>query len=175
VPAQALVVGLDEADHEGTEHCPRKVADPTEHGRRERDQPELEPLVIANIRHVEGVQEAGGTGERTRDQEGERDRPVDVDAHHRRRVGVLGGCSHRLALPRSLDEEQETDEHGHGHEQDDQLVPLVVRRPELEDVAAREDVRNGYVVRPLPDEADVLQDEGHPDRRDQRRQSRGAS
>ena len=34
-----------EADHERPEHGARQVADPAEHGRGERDQPDAEPCV----------------------------------------------------------------------------------------------------------------------------------
>src|SRR5215212_2225293 len=49
---------------------------------REGDQAELESLVVPDVGHIQRVEEAGRAGQRAGDQEGERDRPVDVDAHH---------------------------------------------------------------------------------------------
>src|SRR5439155_7007328 len=46
VPAEPLVEGLDAADHERAENRTGQVADPAEHGGRERDQSELEPLEV---------------------------------------------------------------------------------------------------------------------------------
>ena len=40
------------------EHGAGQVADPAEHGRGERDQPELEARVVAHLAEVEGVQTA---------------------------------------------------------------------------------------------------------------------
>ena len=87
--------------------APGQVADAAEHGRGERDQAELEAGVVAHLLEVEGVDEARRAGEAAGDQERERDRAVDVDAHHRGGVAVLRGRAHRLALPRALDEPHE--------------------------------------------------------------------
>ena len=84
--------------------APGQVADAAEHRRSEGDQAEREAGVVADLAEVEGVDEAAGAGERAGDQEGERDRPVDVDAHHRRGVAVLRRRAHRLPLTRPLHE-----------------------------------------------------------------------
>ena len=98
VPREPFVEGLEEPDQDRAEHGPREVADAPEHGGRERDQAEREPVVEADGRVVEGEDHARGAGEPTGDQERERDRPVDVDAHHGRGVLVLRRRPHRLAL-----------------------------------------------------------------------------
>ncbi len=86
----------------------REVADAAEHRGRERDQAELEAGVVAHV-ELQQVDDAGGAGERACEQERDGDRPVDVDAHHRRGLGVLGDGPHRLALLRRADEPGEDD------------------------------------------------------------------
>src|SRR3954471_12933224 len=140
VPAEPLVESLDQPDQQGPENGSGKVADAAEHRRREGDQPELEALVEADRACVERVEKTGHPGERAGDQEGERDRAVDVDAHHRGGVPVLSGRAHRLALARPLHEPDEDDQHGSGHEQDDELLPRVLHAPDREDVAGWQDV-----------------------------------
>src|SRR5215510_6421979 len=98
VPGEALVEGLDEADAQCAEHGAGEVADPAQDGRGEGDQPELEALVEPHLGEVEDVRQPRGPGEAAGDEERERDRPVDVDAHHRRRVLVLRSRAHRLPL-----------------------------------------------------------------------------
>src|SRR5207253_8019475 len=83
VPAEPLVEGLDAADHERAENRTGQIADPAEHGGRERDESELEPLEVSEIRDVQGIDDTGGAGQSAGDQERERDRAVDVDAHDR--------------------------------------------------------------------------------------------
>ena len=153
VPVEPFVERLDQPDQDRAEDGARQVADAAEHGRGERDQPELEALVEAHGRHVERVEQPGGAGERAGDHEGERDRPVDVDAHHRARVHVLGRRAHRLPLPRLLHEVEQHEQDRHRDEHDDHLVPGVVDAADREDLRAREDVGRGDVVRALPDQA----------------------
>ena len=78
------------------EHGPGKVADAAEHGRGESDQTEREARVEPDRRRVEREDDACRAGERAGDEERERDRPVDVDPHHRRGVLVLRRRAHRL-------------------------------------------------------------------------------
>src|SRR6185295_18434695 len=104
-----------------------------------------------------GEDDARCAGERAGDEEGEGDRPVDVDAHHRGGVLVLSGCAHRLSLLRVADEPHEDDEHENRDGEYEELVPAIRRA--LRAGAEREDrvVRKGvgwkrYGPRPLPDE-----------------------
>ena len=116
---EALVERLDEPDHDRADDGAREVADAAEHGRGERDQAELEAGVVAHV-VLEEEDEPGDRGERAREEERHRDRPVDVDAHHRRRLGVLRDGAHRLALPRRAHEPAEHDERGNDdRERDD--------------------------------------------------------
>src|SRR4051812_38451036 len=142
VPAQTLVERLDEADAERAEHGARQVADSAEHGGGERDQAELVARVVTDLPEVEGVDEPAGAGECAGDQERERDRPVDVDPHHRGGVAVLCSRAHRLSLPRAKHEPHEQDQHGDGQDDDDELVPTEVDIADREDVTAREDARH---------------------------------
>src|SRR5262245_57781047 len=94
MPGEALVVRLNEADADRAENRARQVPDSAEHRRREGDEPELEALVVPDIRDVQGVDDPRRAGKRTGDQERERDRPVDVDPHHGRSIAVLCGRAH---------------------------------------------------------------------------------
>src|SRR5262245_60710019 len=69
VPGEALVERLDEADAQRAEHRAREVADPAEHGRGERDQPELEALVEPHLGEVEDVRQACRPREAAGDEE----------------------------------------------------------------------------------------------------------
>src|SRR4051812_2876981 len=159
VPAQTLVEGLDEADAERAEHGARQVADTAEHGGGERDQAELVARVVTDLPEVEGIDEPAGAGERAGDQERERDRPVDVDPHHRGGVTILSRRAHRLPLSRLLYEPDEREQHRHRDEHDDQLLPRVRHAAGREHVARRQDVRQRRVARALPADRDVLEDE----------------
>ena len=129
VPAQAFVERLDEADAQRAEHGAWQVADPAEHGGGEGDQPELRSRCRSGPRRSRARRRSPpAPGERAGDQERERDRPVDVDAHHRRGVAVLRGRAHRLALPRALHEPDQGEQHGHRDQDDDQLLPRVASR-----------------------------------------------
>ena len=150
--------------------APGQVADPPEHGGRERDQAEREPVVEADGRVVEGEDDAGRACEAAGDQERERDRAVDVDAHHRGRILVLRRRPHRLALARVLHEVDQREQHRHGDEDDEQPVPGVDDAADREDLTGRQRLVDGDGLRPLPDDGDVLQDERHADGGDQRRQ-----
>src|SRR4051794_24983070 len=77
------VVGdlLDAADDQAAQDRPPEVADPAHDRRRERDQAGLEALEVPDRRLVEGVDQPGRAGHQPAEQEGERDRGVDVDPH----------------------------------------------------------------------------------------------
>ncbi len=66
------------------EHGACEVADAAEHRGGEGDQTDREARVVADRLVVEREQDARRAGESARDHECERDRPVDVDAHHAR-------------------------------------------------------------------------------------------
>ena len=59
--------------------------------------PALEALEVPDRRLVQRVDQAGGAGHHAAEQERQRDRRVDVDAHQARGLGVLRGRAHRLA------------------------------------------------------------------------------
>ena len=103
-PAEPVVERLDQADDEGAEHRPGEVADSAKNGGGERDQPHSEAGREMHVREVEGEEQARSPREGAGDEEGEGDRLIDVDAHHRGGVAILGGRPHRLPLPRPLHE-----------------------------------------------------------------------
>jgi hypothetical protein len=166
VPGEALVEGLDQPDQDGADDRAREVADPAEDGGRERDQAEREARVVADV-ELDEVKHGADPCERPRERERERDRAVDVDAHDRRRLRILGGRAHRLSLARGLHEPAEQDEHRRRHERDEERVPAIVNPADLEDAGARDQRRHAAEVDAVDRERDVLDDERHPDGRDQ--------
>ena len=66
--------------------------------------PAWKPWKYQIVGLVERVDQAGGAGHQAAEQEGQRDRGVDVDAHQPRGLRVLGGRAHRLAEPAARDE-----------------------------------------------------------------------
>ena len=136
----------------------------------------MEAGVEADRRRIEGEDDSARARQCTGDEECERDRPVDVDPHHCRSVFVLRRGTHRLALARVLDEPDQAEEDRDGDEQNEQPVPGVddVADPEdLPTVPCRELVgRQIDRPRPFPDDCDVLENERHPDRSDQRCEAR---
>ncbi len=168
---EALVESLDEPDQKRTEHGAAQVPDAAEDGRRERDQPQLEPGVVAHV-ELQEEEEARGAGERAGEDERERDRPVHVDAHHRGRIGVLRGRPHGLPLAGRLDQIGQADEHGNGDQDDHKLVPRNIDAPDREGSGARDQVARGPKPDAVDSEADVLDDERHADGGDERSQAR---
>jgi hypothetical protein len=170
-PREALVEGLDEPDDERAQDGAGEIADTAEDGRGEGDQAELEARVVADV-VLEEEHEAGHGGEPTRDEERDGDRPVHVDAHHRRRLGVLGDRAHRLALPRVPHEPAQHEERWHDDRERDDELPGEADVADLERRALRNEVGAALVVHAVEGERDVGDDERHPDRGDQRRQTR---
>ena len=65
------------------------------HDRRgEGDQPGLEALEVPHVGLIQRVHKPGGAGQHPPDQEGQRDREIDVDAHQPGRLGILGRGPH---------------------------------------------------------------------------------
>src|SRR4051812_34991291 len=62
-PWQAFVERLDEPDADRAEDRAGQVADTAEDGGRERDQAELEALVVPDVGHIQRVEEAGRAGQ----------------------------------------------------------------------------------------------------------------
>ena len=102
-PGRDAVVGdrLDDADHEAADDRALEVADAAHHGGGERDQAGREALVELDRAVVDRVDQPGRAGEHAAEQERQRDRAVDVDAHQPRGVRVLRGRAHRLAVARA--------------------------------------------------------------------------
>ena len=98
-----VVVGdrLDHADDQAADHGALEVADAAHDRRGERDQAGGEALVELDRPVVERVDQARRAGQHAAEQERQRDRAVDVDAHQARGVHVLGGRAHRLAVLRA--------------------------------------------------------------------------
>src|SRR5919106_796583 len=71
----------DQPEDEPPQRGAGQVPDAAYHGCRERQQPELEPELEEGLPVVQGHDQAGCTSQRPGDQECQRDRTVDVDAH----------------------------------------------------------------------------------------------
>src|SRR5215210_4725605 len=169
-PPDAYVLvghGADDADEEPPDHGPGQVADASEYRRRERVESLLEPHVEDRDAVEEPVHHARGPGEDASQEEGYGDRAVHVDTDHRRRFFVLGDGPHRLPLLGTANEVGESHEQRHRHPDHEEVLP-----PE-DDCVGRQDVRVGDELRErdlgwsLPREADILEDKGHADGRDQ--------
>ena len=172
MPRQTVVVRGDQADAERAERGAGEVADPAQDGRREGEQPELEPEIESRLGVVRDVEHAGRAGQGAGHGEGDGDRAVDVDAHHPRRLGVLGDRAHRLALARVAHPPHQRQQHRDGDRHDQQRLQPVRHAAQIEQRLGRHDVAHAGVVEPVElGRRHARQDEGHADRRDQRRQS----
>ena len=100
---------LDEGDDEAADRRAGRVADTAEDGGREGLQAGKEPEVELDAAEVEALDDARRSGERRGDEERDRDRLVDVDAHELRRLAILGRGAHRPAEPGPADEQLERD------------------------------------------------------------------
>jgi len=174
LPADA-VVGylLDAADDQAAEYRAPEVPDAAHDRRRERDQAGAEALVVANAGLVQRVDEASGAGEQAAEQEGERDRGVDVDSHQPGGLGVLRGGPHRLAEAAAPDERGQPDDQRSGHADREHVG---VRHRDAEEVEQLvlgvQQVGHPLLGPTEPQQADVLEDEREADRGDQGRQFR---
>ena len=114
---------LDQADEQAAEHGARQRADAAEHGGGEGLDAGHEAVGEVHDAVVEHVEHAGDGGERAADDEGDRDRAVDVDAEQRRHravllAGALGAAERRLLHDVPEDGEQ----HRRHHHDEDLLV-----------------------------------------------------
>src|SRR5262249_29107515 len=134
VPREALVERLDEPDEDGAQHRAGEVSDPAEHGSGEGYEPELEAAVEANLIFEEEHASRDGC-EGSRQEERHRDGPVDVYAHHRRRVGILRDRAHRLPLAGRTDEPGEDGEGGSDDDERDDELPGELDLSDREGVA----------------------------------------
>src|SRR5829696_2189247 len=149
-----------------------EVADAAQNRRREREQTLGEAHVEDGDAVEEAVHYARGPGQDAAQQEGDRDGAVDVDADHRRRLFILGDGAHRLALLGTPDKVGEGDEQRYRHGDDEKVLVAEDDLARPEDVGAGDEVGEGNLGRPLPDEPHVLQDKRHAYRRDQDREPR---
>ena len=114
------VVGdaLDDPDDQPAEHGAADVADAAHHRRGERVEAGREALEVPDRGLVERADQAGRARHQAAEQERQRDRRVDVDAHQPRGLRVLRGGAHRLAEPAAADEagqqDHQRDRHGDG-------------------------------------------------------------
>ena len=175
----ALRERLREAEDQPAGHRTRDRADPADHGRREALQPGEEA-----DRHVgrrpEREHHARRPRERRAEHEREHDHAVDVDAHHRRRLAIVGGRPHRLAHARPRHEQPEHDHQREGRGDDHDPKQ---RHAHVADVEAVEEERpagerEGVVVALLGAEHQlhrVREEERDAERTDQRRDPRGVA
>jgi hypothetical protein len=90
-------------------------------------------------------------------------RPGDVD--------VLGGGADRDAEARAIDEPREAGHHHH-RQQDDGDLHAADGGPADGEARVVDDLRKGQRIAAPGQQREVLQDDGHADRGDQRRQAR---
>src|SRR6478672_13805720 len=102
-------VVLGDAEDEAAEQRTTHVADAAEDRRGEGLDAEDEAGVVAGDPDLEQVEHRGTTGHDPADEEGDPDDPVPVDAHQRRRLGVLRHGPDAAAEPGAPDELVEHD------------------------------------------------------------------
>ena len=112
---------LDDPDDQTPDHRALEVADAAHDRRSERDQAGGEALVELDRAVVERVDQAGRARQQAAEQERQRDRAVDVDAHQARGVGVLRGRAHRLAVLGLPDEPEERDQQRDGDDDGEEV------------------------------------------------------
>src|SRR5918995_2069816 len=169
-PPHAYVLvghGPDDADEEPPYHSAGQVADAPQDRSRERVESLLEPHVEDRDAVEEAVHHARGPGENPSQEKRYRDRAVDVDADHRRRLFVLRHGPHRLPLLGTADEVGEGHEQRHSHPDHEEVLPPEDDRVGRQDVRVGDELRERDLGWPLPHEADVLENKRHTDRRDQ--------
>ena len=113
---------LDQADQQAAEHRARQRADAAEHGRGEGLDAGHEAVGEVTDAVVDQEHHAGDGGERGAHDEGDRDRPVDVDAEQRGHLAVLLAGALRAAERRLADEVPEAGQQHRGDDDDDDLL-----------------------------------------------------
>ena len=164
---------LGEADDEPAEHRAGDASDPADDGRGESFEPGDEAHEVVDALEHEPDHDARCAGERGADEERHDDHAVDVDAHHRRRLPVVGGRAHRLAEPRAGDEEREPDHQRDGGDDHDDANQRDVQRSLVD--ALHEERAVIELERPVgakvgreEQQRRVLEKERHAQRSDQR-------
>src|SRR5258706_13746907 len=147
LPARVDVVGI-QADHDPEDDAADRgalqVADPAEDRGGERLQAERRAVEPPRLAVIEGDDQAGSTGARPGQEERQRDRPVDVDAHEAGRLAVLGHGPHRLALAGVRDEPDEGEEQRDRDRRHEDVAELDVNLAEEDEyVGGRQDARAG--------------------------------
>ena len=135
---------LDQPDHEAADHRAADAADAAQHRRGERPQAGS----VADDEAGEIVVEAKDQCRRTRQRRAEEkrghDHPVDLDAHHSRRLGVLSGRPHRFAEPGSVHKQMKADHQCPGHAPDQHLAQLEGHLAQLPVLGAGVDRQQDY-------------------------------
>jgi len=112
-----VVETLDDPDEQPADDRADEIPDTAQNRGRERDEAEFEPGVIAGHPLRLDEEHRGGAGHQTTEEEGERDRGVDVDTHEPGAVLILRHRAHRLAPAGPL---HDVGEHGQQHRGDDE-------------------------------------------------------
>ena len=161
---------LDDPDDQPADHRALEVADAAHDRGGEGDQAGGEALVELDGAVVERVDQARRAGQQAAEQERQPDRAVDVDAHQARGVRVLRRRAHRLAVLGLADEPEQRDQQRDRDDPREEVGAHERDAAEVEDLLLGADEVRRRVGRRAPEQADVLQDERHADRGDQRRQ-----
>ncbi len=168
---------LQEPEDEPADHGAGNVSDAAEHRRGEGLQAGDEAAVGVDQAVLNAEQHARGTAHGPTDQERERDDPIDIDAHEARRRLILGHRTDRGTGLRAVHDEVQGQEHqqrpADDHERLDRDVDVLGDvEAKVESVHRRIDEIEGVSPERLDEADEVLQEEGDPDRGDQRNQPR---
>src|SRR5919112_986398 len=162
----------DDPDKEPPDHCPGKVAYAPEDRCRERVESLLEPHVEDRDAVEEPVHYPGGAGEDAAEEETDGDSAVHVDADHRCRLLVLRHGPHCLSLLGVAYEVGKSDEQRNRHPDHKEVLPAEDDRVRRQDVGVGDELGERDLGGAFPDEAHVLEDKRHSDRRYKDRQPR---
>src|SRR5690606_31650455 len=165
--------GFGHAQHQAAEHGAGDAADAAQHrgGERLDAGEEADVGVDHAVLHADQHRCDGGQG--GADDEGQGDDAVGVDAQQVGHLQVFSAGTTGTSEARALDEERQAEHRDDGDGEDQDLHvghDHAVHRAFAEYQIARHQVGNGFVLGVLGQQHEVLQEDRHADRRDQRNQ-----
>ena len=163
--------GFGEAENQSAEHGAGNGADAAEHGRGEGLHAGQEADEEVDLSHVRGDEHAADGGQGGTDDEGHGNEMVGIDAEKHGHLAVLGRGAHGLAHAGVADPEHEGEHGDEAHHKDEEVTGAHDIAEVGEELHVGEEIREGDEVGSLGQEDVVLEERGHTDGRDERRQA----
>ena len=167
----AIDKGFDQPQQHAAQGRAPDVADPSQYRRHKRLQSRQNPHVRIDSRIIQRVKNPARRRQRRAESERERNHPVIVDSHQRRRHRIERHRAHRRPHFRSLHDELQSDHQQGRHAHHQQLVAGNIDRAQGK-LAHGKKFRERLRVRAEDQLAHVLQKKRNADGRDQHRQLR---